>query len=197
MVRRLLGPGHLCNQLGFVIQRRCRLALCRRELANMDAGKLGNRSAGTAKGISRGTQVWIWKMQCNNELQWNWNIQKEQNQWVFRGTASAPFVPAQGLRAHGNSLSPHPRPLSTAVLARTIGKLPKHRDSASTKSRDVYSTGDFTATLLESALASNPTLTGGVSATLATCLSRHGQPAATLLRKGDSSAVCILTILLF
>ena len=63
--------------------------------------------------------------------------------WVFRGKASAPFVPAQGLRAHGNSLSPHPRPLSTAVLARTIGKLPKHHASASAKSRDVNSTGDF------------------------------------------------------
>ena len=100
--------------------------------------------------------------------------------WVFRGTASAPFVPAQGLRAHGNSLSPHPRPLSALVLARTIGKLPKHHASASAKSRDVNSTGDFTATLLESALASNPTLTGGVSATVAPCLSRHGQPAATL-----------------
>ena len=53
--------------------------------------------------------------------------------WMFRGTASAPFVPAQGLRAHGNSLSPHPRPLSTAVLARTIGKIPKHHASASCK----------------------------------------------------------------
>ena len=59
--------------------------------------------------------------------------------WVFRGTASAPFVRAQGLRAHG--------PLSTAVLAQTIGKLPKHHDaSASAKSRDVNSTGDFNAT---------------------------------------------------
>ena len=82
--------------------------------------------------------------------------------WVFRGTASAPFVPAQDLRAHGNSLSPHPRPLSTAVLARTIGKLPKHHASVSAKSRDVNSTGDLAVTLLESALASNPTLTGGV-----------------------------------
>ena len=117
--------------------------------------------------------------------------------WVFRCTAIAPLVPAQSLRAHGNSLSPLPRPLSTAVLARTIGKLPKHHASASAKSRDVNSTGDFTATLLEPALASNLTLTGGVSATLAPCLSRHGQPAATLLRKGDSSVVCILAILLF
>ena len=91
--------------------------------------------------------------------------------WVFRGTASATFVPAQGLRAQGNSLSPHPRPLSTAVLARNIGKVPKHHESACAKSRDVNSTGDFTA-------------------------SRHGQPTATLLRKGDSSVVCILTILL-
>ena len=117
--------------------------------------------------------------------------------WVFPCTASAPFVPAQGQRAHGNSLSPHPRPLSTAVLARTIDKLPKHHASASAKSRDVNSTGDFTATLLESVLASNPTLTGEVSATLAPCLSWHGQPVATLLRKGDSRVVCILTNLLF
>ena len=117
--------------------------------------------------------------------------------WVFRGTTSAHFVPAQGLRAHGNSFSPLPRPLSTAVLSRTIGKLPKHNASSSAKSRDVNSTGDFTATLLASALASNPTLTGGYSATLAPCLSLHGQPAATLLRKGDSSVVGILTILLF
>ena len=42
--------------------------------------------------------------------------------WVFRGTASAPFVPAQGLRAQGNSLSPHPRPLST-----DRGPRPNHR----------------------------------------------------------------------
>ena len=111
--------------------------------------------------------------------------------WVYRGTASAPFVPAQDLRAHGNSLSPHPRPLSTAVLARTIGKLPKHHASASAKSRDVNSTGDFfTATLLESALASNPTLTGGVSATLAPCLSRHGQLTATLLKGKETVAWC-------
>ena len=110
--------------------------------------------------------------------------------WVFRGTASAPFVPAQDLRAHGNSLSPHPRPLSTAVLARTIGKLPKQHASASAKSRDVNSTGDLAATLLESALASNPSLTGEVSATLAPCLSRHGQPAATLLKRKETVAWC-------
>ena len=41
-------------------------------------------------------------------------------------------------------------------IARTIGKLPKHHASASAKSRDVNNTGDFTATLLESALTSNP-----------------------------------------
>ena len=110
--------------------------------------------------------------------------------WVFRGTASAPFVPAQDLRAHGNSLSPHPRPQSTAVLARTIGKLPKHHASASAKSRDVNSTGDLAATLLESVLASNSTLTGEVSATLAPCLSRHGQPAATLLKRKETVAWC-------
>ena len=117
--------------------------------------------------------------------------------WVFTGTASAPFVPAQGLRSHGNSLSPHSRPLSTAALTRTIGKLSKHHASASAKSPDVNSTGDFTGTLLESALTSNPTLTGGVSATLAPCLSQHVQPAATLLSKGHCSVVCLLTILLF
>ena len=88
-----------------------------------------------------------------------------------------------------------PRPLSSAVLARTTGMFPKHHASASAKLRDVNNTGDFTATLLESALASIPTLAGGVSATLAPCLSRHGQPAATLLRKGDSSMVYILTTL--
>ena len=116
--------------------------------------------------------------------------------WVFRGTASAPFVPAQDLRAHGNSSSPHPRPLSTAVLARFIGKLPKHHASASEKSRDVNSTGDFTATLLESALASNPTLTGGVSATLAPCLSRQRTAGGHSLkeRRQYRSVVCILTI---
>ena len=64
--------------------------------------------------------------------------------WVF--TASAPFVPAQGIRAQGNSLSPHPSSLSTEVLARTTGKLPKHHASASAKSRNVNGTGDLTAT---------------------------------------------------
>ena len=114
---------------------------------------------------------------------------------LIRGCSVAQQVhllspPAQDLRAHGNSLSPHPRPLSTAVLARTIGKLPKHHASASAKSRDVNSTGDLAATLLESALASNPTLTGEVSATLAPCLSRHGQPAATLLKRKETVAWC-------
>ena len=108
---------------------------------------------------------------------------------MFHGTASVPFVPAQGLRAQGNSLSPHPRPLSIAVLDKNTGKLPKLYASASVKSRDVNSTGDFTATLLGSVLASNPTLTGGVEATLAPCLSRHGQQAATLLGKGDKHGV--------
>ena len=41
--------------------------------------------------------------------------------WVFRGTASAPFVPAQDLRAHGNSLSPQPQ----ASVNR--GPCPNHR----------------------------------------------------------------------
>ena len=110
--------------------------------------------------------------------------------WVFRGTASAPFVPAQGLRAHGNSLSPHPRPLSIAVLARTIGKLPKHYASASAKSRDVNSTGDFNRYFVGVSARQHPTLTGGVSATLAPCLSRHGQPAATLLKGKETVAWC-------
>ena len=110
--------------------------------------------------------------------------------WVFHGTASAPFVPAQGLRAHGNSLSSQPRPLSTAVLARTIGKLPKHHASALQSHGTSTALGILTATLLESALASNPTLTGGVSATLAPCLSRHGQPAATLLKGKETIAWC-------
>ena len=67
--------------------------------------------------------------------------------WVFRGTASAPFVPAQGLRAYGNSLSPHPRPLSTDRGPRlTTCNLPKHHASASAKLREVNGTGDLTAT---------------------------------------------------
>ena len=94
------------------------------------------------------------------------------------------------LELMGTRSLPHPRPLSTAVLARTIGKLPKHHASASAKSRDVNSTGDLAATLLESALASNPSLTGEVSATLAPCLSRHGQPAATLSKRKETVAWC-------
>ena len=65
---------------------------------------------------------------------------------VFRGVANAPFVPAQGLRAKGNSLSSNPTHLSTAGLTRTTKKLPKHHASASAKSRDVSGIGDFTAT---------------------------------------------------
>ena len=38
---------------------------------------------------------------------------------VHRVAASAHFVPAQGMQAQGNSLSPHPRPLSTAFHARS------------------------------------------------------------------------------
>ena len=107
--------------------------------------------------------------------------------WVFRGTASAPFVPAQGLRAHVNSLSPHPRPLSTAVLARTMASY------RSTMPLQVQSHR------MSTALGILPLLCWSQRspATLAPCLSRHGQQAATLLRKGDSSVVCILTILLF
>ena len=82
------------------------------------------------------------------ELQLNWDTQKAQkihiHECSVRGTASAPFVPAQGIRAQENSLSPHPRPLSTAVLARTTGKLLKHHASASAKSRDVFGTGNLT-----------------------------------------------------
>ena len=40
--------------------------------------------------------------------------------WVLRGAASAPFVPAQGLRAQGNSLSPQPRPLKTVILVMMV-----------------------------------------------------------------------------
>ena len=64
----------------------------------------------------------------------------------IRGTLIAPLVPAQGLRAQGNSLSPHPRSLATAVLARTTGKLPKHHANASAKLRDVNDTGNIIAT---------------------------------------------------
>ena len=56
------------------------------------------------------------------------------------------FVPAQGLGHQNNTLSPLPKPLSTADFVRTTGKLPKHNASASAKSRDVFGTGDFTAT---------------------------------------------------
>ena len=79
-----------------------------------------------------------------NKLQWNWNTQKRAQ--VLCGTASAPFVFALGIRAQENSLSPHPRPLSTGVLARTTGELLKYHASASEKSRGVNGTGDFTAT---------------------------------------------------
>ena len=91
--------------------------------------------------------------------------------WVVRGTASAPFLPAQGVRAQGNSLSPHPRPLPTVVLARAPGQLPEHHASASAKSRNSVWRWELTATQLE--LASNPALTGGVSATPAPCLCAH------------------------
>ena len=40
---------------------------------------------------------------------------------VFRGSACAHFVPAQGLRDQGNSLFSHPRPLPNR------GPLPNHR----------------------------------------------------------------------
>ena len=43
-------------------------------------------------------------------------------------------------------VSLHPRPLPTVVLARATGELPKHNHaSASSKSRDVFGTGDFNA----------------------------------------------------
>ena len=58
----------------------------------------------------------------------------------------APFVPGQGLGHQNNTLSPLPKPLSTADLVRTTCKLPKHNPSASEKSRDVFGTGDFTTT---------------------------------------------------
>ena len=70
------------------------------------------------------------------------------------------------LEFKGTRSLPTPKPLSNAVLARTTGKLLKHHSSASAKSRNVIGNGDFTATKLEPALATNTTLTGGVSATL-------------------------------
>ena len=128
-----------------------------------------------------------------NELQWNWKNEKKRriaHPWVFRGTASAPFVPAQGFRAHGNSLSPHPRPLSTAVLARTIGKLPKHHASASAKSRDVNRTGDFNRYIVRVSARQQPHPYGRSVGNTAPCLSRHGQPAATILKGKETVAWC-------
>ena len=55
----------------------------------------------------------------------------------------APFVPGQGLGHQNNTLSPLPKPLSTADLVRTTCKLPNNA-SASEKSRDVFGTGDST-----------------------------------------------------
>ena len=76
------------------------------------------------------------------------------------------YVPAKGIRTQRNSLSPHPKLLLTAVLARTTGKLPKHHNFAKS-----------------------------VSNTIASCLSRHGQPTAIVIKKGDSSIVYVLKIL--
>ena len=119
--------------------------------------------------------------------------------WVFRGTASAPFVPAQDLRAHGNSISPHPRPLSTAVLARTIGKLPKHHASASAKSRDVNSIGDFFYRYFVGVSARQQPHPYGrsVGNTSSMSLSARTAGGHSLEGKGDSSVVCILTNLPF
>ena len=55
---------------------------------------------------------------------------------MLRGAASALFVPPQGTRAQGNS--PHPGPLSTAVLDQTTYKLPKHHASASGNSQNIF-----------------------------------------------------------
>ena len=46
---------------------------------------------------------------------------------VLRGEARAHFVTCSGSWV-SNSVSPHPRPLSTEVLDRTTGKLPKHQN---------------------------------------------------------------------
>ena len=56
---------------------------------------------------------------------------------------SAIFVPALGLRAQRNSLSPHTRPLSTADLVRTSYRstLPLQVQTEG----DVFGIGDFTA----------------------------------------------------
>ena len=53
------------------------------------------------------------------------------------------LVPAQGHRAQGNCFSPHPRTLSTAVLAQTSVKYPKHHASASANSRIFSGNGDL------------------------------------------------------
>ena len=55
-----------------------------------------------------------------------------------RKKLSIHFVPAPDHRAQGDSLSPHPWTLSTAVLARTTGKLLKHHASTSAMSLDVF-----------------------------------------------------------
>ena len=96
---------------------------------------------------------------------------------------SAPFVPSQVLWHQNNTLSSLPKPLSIADLVWTTCKLPKPNPSASAKSRDVFGTGNFTATLLEPALVSNPTLSREVSATLAPCLYHQWQPAVTLMKE--------------
>ena len=72
---------------------------------------------------------------CYNENRTH-KKRKIAHPWVFRGAVCTPFVLAQGLRAQRNSLSPHPRPLTTAVFARTTGKLPEHLASANAKSRN-------------------------------------------------------------
>ena len=59
---------------------------------------------------------------------------------------SAPFAPAQGLGHQNDTLSSLPKPLSTADIVRTTGKLMKRNASASAKSRDVFGIEDFTAT---------------------------------------------------
>ena len=94
---------------------------------------------------------------------------------MLSGPATAPFVPDQGLWAQGNIFSPHPRTLSTVVLAQTTGKLPKHHACFS----KCKITGRFWHRgfyrYLEPAFTSNPR-SCEMSATLAPCISGHGQP---------------------
>ena len=118
--------------------------------------------------------------------------------WVFRGTASAPFVPAQDLRAHGNSLSPHPRPLSTAVLARTIGKFTEAPCLCKCKVTGRQQHWGFSRYFVGVSARQQPHPYGrSVGNASSMSLSARTAGGHSLEKKGDSSVVCILTNLLF